>query len=465
MSASICLLPLLNPAATGRRKPTSQLQANSDPADMLYPWPASTLCRFACLRQCLPIRHPPFIVRLLTAGLLAVAFVAPAHAAPLDFLKSKQPAKPASAKNQEKEREISKWAINEALVEWQVARLAAACNEVATAGSPTARREALRFKAAYATSSYAILSGRSPLVQTLDLVAMSKLTHEVWIEDGRAATEFGDHARSVTTAIRDITKRIRLHARSCLSGQELEAVEEMVLAWRKAHPGPVVVEFIRFEAFADEIAASRGKTADLGGMFGRIEGEASNVAYLGERALALTSRMPRLAEWHAEAAAANMLAQQDLATALTSIRQLGDLQRDLPEQLKLLDDHIAALPEQLKLLDDHIAALPMDLVGAATTQPELKEALAKTVQTMSRLESMETSILSLERSVTELGDHLGQLNLTTHPESLRKLADDTGGMVSSQGRALILLATACMAGLLLLHALLRRIGSATARSQ
>ena len=60
------------------------------------------------------------------------------------------------------------WLENEALVEWAVARLAAACNEVATAtASPAATREALRFKAAFATSGYSIMSGRNPLVQVL----------------------------------------------------------------------------------------------------------------------------------------------------------------------------------------------------------------------------------------------------------------------------------------------------------
>jgi len=203
-----------------------------------------------------------------------------------------------------------KWAENEALVEWQVSRLAASCNEIATATlSPAARREALRLKAAYGTSSYAIVSGSSALVQALDLTAMAALSHQVWVEEGRAASEFGALAKPVERAMSEIRERTRAHALKHLSADELRGVEEMVRAWRMGNPGPVVVEFIRFEAFADEFAGSLGKSADLGGLFGRIAGTAQNVEMLGERALFLISRMPRLAEWHAEAAGRHVCAR------------------------------------------------------------------------------------------------------------------------------------------------------------
>jgi vacuolar-type H+-ATPase subunit E/Vma4 len=312
----------------------------------------------------------------------------------------------------------------------------------ATSESVEARREALRLKAAYATSSYAILSGRSPLVQALDLAAMGALTNEVWVEDGRGSTMFGAQAKPITSAIAEIRKRTRSHALRHMSSRELEVVEEMVRAWKKAHPGPVVVEFIRFEAFADEIAAALGRTADLGGMFGRIAGEARSVELLGERALFLISRMPRLAEWHAEAAAANLLAQPNLAAAMDSIAQLGGLQR--------------AVPEQVKVLDTRLAALPAELVAAVAKQTELKGALGQVEQAAQQLKSMETTIQSLERSVAALSAQMGRLNTSTHPDSLRDIADQAGGIVSSRGRSLILLAAGCGAGLLILNAVLRR---------
>jgi hypothetical protein len=343
-------------------------------------------------------------------------------------------------------QQIMQWAENEALVEWQVARLATSCNEVAnTAQSPAVRREALRLKAAYGTSSYAVLSGRNPLVQMLDLVAMAELSALVWAEEGRAVSTFGAKSSPVEMALLEIRERVRAHALAQMSVDELREVGEMVRAWRKAHPGPVVVEFIRFEAFADEIAGSMGKPADLGGLLGRISGGARNVELLGERALFLTSRMPRLAEWHAEAAAANLLAQQELAEAVGAMKQLGELPRAVPEHLKAL-----------QMLDSRLAAMPAELAGAVAKQPVLKETLAEVEQAGQQIKALEGSVTALEKSITTLGNHLPPLAAAVHPDALRQLADHTGGVASVQVRSMILLAVACAAALLVLHALLRR---------
>lgn len=378
-----------------------------------------------------------------TAGLMIAAAVSLSAAPPL-FSRSKQAAAGKTATSGAgTAADIAKWAATEALVEWQVARVAAACNEVADkTDSAVARREALRFKAAYATSSYAIQAGRSPLVQALDLAAMSKLIHDVWIDDGRAKQQFGAQAQPVISALVEIRKRSRSHLLAYLSERELDAVEKMVETWRKNHAGPVVGEFIRFEAFADEIAAELGKIEDLGGMMGRLAGEVNNATYLGERALLLTSRMPRLAEWHAEAAAANVLARPDMVATLAALQQLGGLQQ--------------MLPEQIKSLEHRLAALPVELAGAVGDEPALKEALEKSAAALRQLGAVETSIRNLDRSVAGLETQVGQLGVNTHPTSLRVLADEAGGHVWHRGRELILLGTGCVAGLLLFHAILRR---------
>ncbi len=383
-------------------------------------------------------------VRVISFCGLTIALTGFLHAVPPLYAKDKKPAPSSKIKmaSEATTSDLAKWAATEALIEWQVARLAAACNEVAdTTDSATARREALRFKAAYATSSYAIQAGRSPLVQALDLAAMSKLIHDVWIIDGRAKEQFGAQAQPVISALAEIRKRDRSHSLSYLSERELDAVEGMVETWRKNHPGPFVGEFIRFEAFADEVAAELGKTEDIGGMMGRLAGEANNATYLGERALLLTSRMPRLAEWHAEAAASNVLARKDLIATLASLQQLGELQR--------------TLPEQIKVLDDRLSILPAELVAAVTNEPQLKALLAKLEQADQQVKSMESTVQCLEQSVTVLSAQLGQLNTTTHPDAMRQLSGETLGIISMHGRSLILLAALCTAGLVLLHTVLR----------
>lgn len=347
------------------------------------------------------------------------------------------------------------WLENEALIEWAVARLAAACNEVATAtASSAARREALRFKAAFATSGYSIMSGRNPLVQVLDFVATAGLLHQVWIVEGRAASEFGTLAPPIEQALLDIRERARTHALTRMSANELRAVEEMVRTWREAHPRAGVVEFIRFEAFADEYTRQLGKTPDLGGMFGRIAGGALSLEVLGERALILLSRMPRLAEWHAEAAAANILARPDLTEALSAVRQLGEMQRVLPQALKALD-----------ALDSRLAALPAALAGAVGQQPELQEALAQVEQTGRKLNALEATVASLEKSVDALSAQLAQVNSSIQPAALQPLADGAVSALTRQARSLVLLATGCAAAIVVLHALLRRWGNPPSRPE
>jgi len=196
-------------------------------------------------------------------------------------------------------------------------------------------------------------------------------------------------------ALDEIRARTRAHALTQKSAAELEDVEALVRAWRQAHPGPVVVEFIRFEAFAKHIAASMGAPRNLGGLFGRITGGAHSLELRGARALFLASRWPRLAEWHAEA-------------------------------------------------------------GAVATEPELIAVLAQLEPAGRPVKSMATSSQTLERSVAALSTQLDQLNTATQPDAWRPFSGETLGLIAKQGRSLILLAALCVAALLILHAVLRR---------
>ena len=384
------------------------------------------------------------LASIVLAGLLAGGCAS----APSKPLKSGKSAH-ASTSNDSREVQyplVTKWLENEALVEWQIARLAAACNDVAASTqSGAARREALRLKAAYASSCYAIMSGRSPLVQVLSLTASALLSHQVWVEEGRAASQFGAQSKPVEEAIQEIRNRTRAHALANMSTNELQEVEEMVRVWRQANPGPAVMEFICFEAFAEEYTRTIGKTPDLGGMFGRVTGGALSIEMLGERVLFLLSRMPRLAEWQAEAAAANLLAQSDLADGMFALKQLGQLQRTLPEQLN-----------SLQALDSRLASLPVELAAAVGKQPEVKEALARVEQTSQQIKALEGGVSTLEQSVNTLATQLAQLTSAAQPASLQHLADRTSNAFLVRARSFLLLATACVAALLLFHALLRR---------
>jgi uncharacterized membrane protein YdfJ with MMPL/SSD domain len=139
------------------------------------------------------------------------------------------------------------------------------------------------------------------------------------------------------------------------------------------------------------------------------------------------------------------IAQQELAEAVGAMKQLGELPRAVPEHLKAL-----------QMLDSRLAAMPAELAGAVAKQPVLKETLAEVEQAGQQIKALEGSVTALEKSITTLGNHLPPLAAAVHPDALRQLADHTGGVASFQVRSMILLAVACAAALLVLHALLRR---------
>lgn len=335
---------------------------------------------------------------------------------------------------------------NLAFIEWQVARMAAACHEAATASqSSHARREASRLTASYALSSYTFASRRTPIVQALSLAAMAELYFLVWVEEGKAVKEFGEHSKAVEGAIVEIRERVQEHAGKQVSAEALGSVGEIVRAWRKAHPKVRDVELIRFDALAEEAARETERTANAGGMFGKITGEARNMEFLGERLLMVMNRMPRLAEWQAEAFAGSLLDEPQVVEAFASVKQLGELQRLLPERLK-----------SIEALEQRLASMPSDLASALTQQPELKEALGQVQNSVQQVQVLEQSVRALESSVKSLDTHLTQLATSLRPETLRELTEHAGVVARSRARSTVLLATACGAGLLILHALLRR---------
>jgi hypothetical protein len=333
---------------------------------------------------------------------------------------------------------------NEALVEWQVARLAAACNRVAAASERSAvRKEALRLKAAYATSSYAIVAGPNALVQVLDLLAMAALSHQIWITEARSTQEFGSHAPEINSAFEGIQHHIRTHSERYLSVDEIRQVEQTVRTWRQNHPGPAVSEFIRFDAFAKELATTlAGGSTTERGLFARIRAATHDAQLLGERAIFLASRIPRLTEWHAESAAANLLGHGEVSQAMTSLQELGTLQR--------------IVPEQVNRIEGRLAALPRELAESLAARAEVSAALGQVEQAGRRVQALESSVRILERSVTNLSHQLSQLATMTHPDQVREAADKSAAVVAAQARSLLWLALGGGAALIVLNFALKR---------
>ena len=110
-------------------------------------------------------------------------------------------------------------------------------------------------------------------------------------------------------------------------------------------------------------------------------------------------------------------------------------------------------------MDSRLAAMPAALAGVVGKQPELQEALAQVEQPGRKLNAVEPTVASLEKSVGALSAQLAQVDSSIQPAALQPLADGVVNALMRQARSLVLLATGCAAAIVVLHALLRRRGN------
>lgn len=225
----------------------------------------------------------------------------------------------------------------------------------------------------------------------------------------------------------------------------------------------MVTEFIRFDAYADQLAETLAAGAADSGILARVRSAAHHVEMLGERVILLAGRMPRLTEWHAEAAAANLMATGEVGEALSAVRELGGMPRVLHADFTRLDAHLAELPGKFQLLDDRLASLPSGLLTTLTNQPEYSAALSQLEQSGQQVKTLLDTVQSLDRQVAGLTHQLSDLTAVAKPESIRSITTQAASGVLSMGRSFILLVTACLAGLLVLGALLLRWAVQTGR--
>ena len=97
--------------------------------------------------------------------------------------------------------------------------------------------------------------------------------------------------------------------------------------------------------------------------------------------------------------------------------------------------------------------------GLFSTGSNVSDIAVHVVEIEKRLEGIEQSVKGvkgLEASVGNIDRSLAQVAAVVRAESLRELENDAGDIALARGALLILLATACGAALLVLHAWLRR---------
>jgi hypothetical protein len=102
------------------------------------------------------------------------------------------------------------------------------------------------------------------------------------------------------------------------------------------------------------------------------------------------------------------------------------------------------------------AAGSTQAAAATPPTPTIHDTLIAVRQIAHELKAIDERLGALERSVGGINASLAPLGAVAQPEKLKETLNLAGDVAWERGRALILLATACVGGLLVLHAVLRR---------
>jgi hypothetical protein len=102
------------------------------------------------------------------------------------------------------------------------------------------------------------------------------------------------------------------------------------------------------------------------------------------------------------------------------------------------------------------AAGSTQAAAATPPTPTIHDTLVAVRQIAYELKAIDERLGALEKSVGGINASLAPVGTVAQPENLKQTLNLAGDVAWERGRALILLATACVGGLLVLHAVLRR---------
>jgi hypothetical protein len=250
---------------------------------------------------------------------------------------------------------------------------------------PVQRREAQALLADCSSNIYDIASNADAFTRLLDMVVITRLMRQVWVDDGRAATLFGDRARPLADAMVHACAETQALAARVLTSEQLRVLESLVVDWRKENSELVHTSFVRFSNFAigrgrsaaSEVLAAQGFFAEVG----KTGQQVDEARLLAERVFYLAKRAPTLLRWQVATTKDELLSTPEVTAALADVGRLTD-------QVEQLPAHVAAEREAL------LAAFDSRMAKADATLAGLKEVVA---ESRSLIDSLEPASKSVDR--------------------------------------------------------------------
>jgi hypothetical protein len=220
---------------------------------------------------------------------------------------------------------------------------------------PEGKKQALRIKLHFASSTYSIVTGPSPLGQLLDLCSIVTLGHMNWVEEGRADKVFGPEAGAIvkqafSAAYSDIWQL----AEKYLSPSERAAVEELIRAWRLKNPDVALLAYVRFDDFAQARAGLEQNNPQVGGLFSAINQanrQIETAQSFAERAFYYSQRFPRLVQWQTERTVEAVLDTDEIQRVLDQGDQVNASLAAVAAEVQKIEQRQVAIAGLLNQVD------------------------------------------------------------------------------------------------------------------
>lgn len=212
--------------------------------------------------------------------------------------------------------------------------------------APEARAAAHGRRAFGAASAYSIAAQPNPEVGLLDMVVQVTLEREIWTR-GEAELVFAGNAPILMNAYDRLDADAWALAGRIFTEEQLDTLRDAVENWLIANPQQRYLAFVQVDEFArlrDQSAlGSVGKTGGLS-MLAPINDAtraAEEIRLLGERALYIVQRMPRLARMQVDLFTAGLLLQPETERLLHATDTI-------PPALESLSKSLGELPDQVR---------------------------------------------------------------------------------------------------------------------